>query len=198
MKKLTAILLLLALVLSLAACAPEQTVTETPDPGIEEDAAPTPSREPTPDPAESYTVTESDAAGVYDETGVYFFGVDTVEDISHSLIGLDELEAPIGEMKFTTGELTVTYRIHADEMINADQAGLLFGTMEWANRESVRISNNITTLNYNEGGEAILYWHDVDTGLNCCARFSSIEDKESVVLYANLLYAFIHSDITPE
>ena len=199
MKRLTALLLLFAIILSLAACAPEQSQDDTPDAGQEEDAVPTPSREPMPDPAESYTVTASDAADIYDKTGVYFFdGVDAVEDVSYSLIGLEELEEPIGEMRFTAEGLTVTYRIHSEAMINADQAGLLFGTKELAARESVRISNNITTLDYDEGGEAILYWHDTDAGLNCCVHFSSSENMESVVLYANLLYAFIHSDTTPE
>lgn len=198
MRKITAILLLFALVLSLAACAPGQTADETPAPDIQEDAEPTPSKEPVPDPAESYTVTASDAAGVYEKTGIYFFGVDTVENVSHSLIGEDELDTPIGEMQFSIEGLTVTYRVQADEMINADQAGLLFGSRELENKDSVRISNNITTLRYTEGGEALVFWHDVDAGFNCCALFSTCEDMESVVLYANLLYAFVHSDIKPE
>ncbi|MDD6188925.1 MAG: hypothetical protein PUB32_05025 [Clostridiales bacterium] len=198
MKKITAILLFLALALSLTACAPNRPADEAPDTGLEEDVVPTPSKEPVPDPAESYTVAESDAAGVYDATGVYFFGVDAAQNISQSIIGEDELDEPIGEMRFTTEGLTVTYRVHKDSMINADQAGLLFGTKEWESRESVRISNNIATLNRNEGGEALLYWYDVEKEMNCCAHFSTSEDQEALALYANLLYAFVHSDIMPE
>ena len=201
MNKITAVLLLFALIFSLVACSPEQPAVETPDPDVEveEDVTPTPSKEPMPDPAEYYTVTESDAEGVYEATGLYFFGVDTVVEISHSLIGEEELDEPFGEMRFTSEEgLTVTYRVRVDEMINADQAKLLFGTREWEAQDSVRIGNNITTLYYNEGGEAILCWYDVDAGINCCAHFSSCEDMESLVLYANLLYAFVHSDIKPE
>lgn len=196
MEKIAAILLFLALALSLTACAPSRPPDKAPDTGLKEDTVST--QEPVADPAESYTVTESDASGVYDATGVYFFGVDTVEDIRHSIIGETELDEPIGEMRFTTGGLTVTYRVRKDSAINAEQAGLLFGTKEWESRDSIRISNNITTLDYNEGGEALLYWHDAEMKTDCCAHFSTSEDKESVVLYANLLYAFVHSDIKPE
>ena len=198
MKKLTAILLALALLLSLAACAPVQSGDDTTDPDAD-DSVPAATPDPVPDPAETYTTEESSAEGVYESTGIYFFGVETVKDVSHRIIGEDELDSPIGEMQFTTmDELTVTYRIHADSMINADQAANLFGTRQWTGRDSVHISNNVTTLNYNVGGDAILYWYDTIEGLNCCAHFSTCEDMENVVLYANLLYAFVHSEITPE
>lgn len=201
MKKITAVLLLFAITFSLAACSPEQPQTEQPDPEVSAgaDIPPVQSTQPVEDPAGSYTVSESDAEEVLEKTGVYFFAIDTIEDVSHSLIGSDELEWPYGEMSFSSGDgLKVVYRVRKDEMINADQAKLFFGSREWEIHDSVRIGNNITDLYYNEGGEAILCWYDVEAGINCCIHYSSSDDRESIVLYANLLYAFINSDIKPQ
>lgn len=204
MKRITAMLLLVAMLLSMAACAPDNNVDQPEETPVvdEEDYVP-PSKDPVADPAEEYTVTDSDSVGVYDETGVYFFTPDTVEDVSYRLIGVDELEEAIAELGFTVldkneNPVRITYRVQKSEMIDADKAGVLFGTKELENRESLKISNNITTLRYNEGGEAVVSWHSTDAGKNCCAHFSSCEDNETVFLYANLLYAFVHSDMKPE
>ncbi|MBR6654155.1 MAG: hypothetical protein IKL27_05390 [Oscillospiraceae bacterium] len=204
MKKITAMLLLVAMLLSFAACAPDNNVDQPEEtPVVDEEDYVVPSKDPVADPAEKYTVTDSDSVGIYDETGVYFFTPDTVEDVSYRLIGVDELEETIAELGFTVKDknensVRITYRVQKSEMIDADKALVLFGTKELANKESLKISNNITTFRYDEGGEAIVSWHSTDAGRNCSAHFSSCEDNETVFLYANLLYAFVHSDMKPE
>jgi len=204
MKRITAMLLLVALLLSMAACAPDNNADQPEEtPIVDEEDHVAPSKAPVTDPAEEYTVTDSDSVGVYDETGVYFFAPDTVEDAGYRLIGVDELEDAIAEMSFTVldkneNPVKVTYRVQSSAMIDADKALVLFGTKELANRESLKISNNITTLRYDDGGEAIVSWHSTETGKNCCAHFSSCEDSETLFLYSNLLYAFVHSDMKPE
>lgn len=204
MKRITAMLLLVALLLSFAACAPDNNVDQPEEtPAVGEDDYVVPSKAPVADPAEEYSVTDSDSTAIYDATGVYFFAPDTVENVAYRIIGADELEEVIVEMSFTVQDknenpVEITYRVQNSEMIDADRAGVLFGTKELEKRESLKISNNITTLRYNEGGEAVVSWHSTDAGMNCCAHFSSCEDSETVFLYANLLYAFVHSDMKPE
>ena len=204
MKKITAFLLIFSMVLSLAACAPDNNTVEPENtPPAVEDEGVAPSKPPVADPAEEYTVTESDSNGIYDATGLYFFAPDNIEDVAYNLIGADELEETIAEMSFTVEDrnenpVKVTYRVQKSGMIDADEAATLFGTKELEKRDSLKISNNITTIRYNEGGEAIVYWHSTDAGRNCCAHFSDSSDNETVFLYANLLYALVHSDMKPE
>lgn len=203
MKKITLILLVLLLLLSAAACDKGGPDADIPSPDTEDTGVPAATPEPVEDPAELCTVTESDSAEIYEETGIYFFAPDTVDDVAYSLIGSGELEDPIAEMSFVTVNFeeepfSVVYRVHKEEMINADRAGLLFGTLQLESKDSLHISNNVATMRYNEGGEAIVFWHDTDLGYNCCARFADCSDSEALFVYSNLLYAFLHSDITPE
>lgn len=204
MKKITAFLLIFSIMFSLAACAPDNKPAEPENtPPAAGDNVFIPEKIPVADPADEYTVTESDSTGVYDETGLYLFAPDSIEDAAYSLIGVDELEEAIAEMSFTVQDgsgnvVEVTYRVQKCEMIDAGDAETMFGTKELEKRESLKISNNITTLRYNDGGEALVYWHSVEAGRNCCAHFSSCEDSETVFLYANLLFALVHSELKPE
>lgn len=204
MKRIAAFLLILTLLFSMAACAPDNTVDEPEEtPPVSEDEYVKPSKTPVADPAETYTVTDSDSAGIYEETGVYFFTPDDIEDPTYRLIGVGELSAAIAELGFTVYDnndnpVRVTYRVQDSEMIDADKAAELFGTKELETRESLKISNLIGTIKYTEGGEAIIYWHSTDAGKNCCALLSSCEDNEVIFLYSNLLYALVHSDMKPE
>lgn len=203
MRKITAILLLLALLLSLAACAPDNNVDlpgETPV--GDEDVTVTPSKPPVADPAEVYAAADSDSAAIYEATGVYFFAADTVENINYRIIGEEELDDVIAEMSFTVKDnndknVDVAYRVQKSELIDAQKADVLFGTKELEITGLMNISNIIATLSYDEGGEAVVSWHDADAGINCCAYLSSSEDAETLFLYANLLYAFVHYEANP-
>jgi len=205
MKRITAMLGVFLLLLSLAACAPDDTIGEQPDnaPLVDEEDYVISSKEPVEDPAEVYTAEDSDSVGIYEETGVYFFTPDDIEAAAYRLIGAGELDEAIAELSFTIQDknenpLKVSYRVQKSEMIDADKAEVLFGTRELENRESIKIGNYIATCKYNDDGEAMIYWHSTQTGKNCCALFSSFSDKDAVYLYANLLYAFVHSDMSPQ
>lgn len=203
MKKFALIFLVLLLLLSAAACEKTPVTEDLPPAETEDVGDPLPSKAPAEDPAVTYTTEEVEAAEIYEKTGIYFFAPDTVSDVKYSLIGGDELDAPIAEMSFVTkdtqeNDFAVTYRVHKDDMINADQAGVLFGEPAMETRNTISISNNVATILYDEGGEAVVFWYDTVAGYNCCVRFADCSDREAVLIYSNLLYAFIHSDIKPE
>lgn len=203
MKRIIAFLLSCVLLLSFAACA-QDNIPENEDvpPAVEDDGVPV-EKEPAADPAEKCTVTEIEPEELYEKTGIYFFAPEELEAVSYSIIGEGELKEPIAEMKFTVKDknenpVDITYRVQKNDMINADQAQVLFGTKEFGARNSLNVSNNIATIEYDEGGEAIVYWHCVNAGRNCCVYLSSAADNETVFIYTNLLYAFVNSDIKPE
>ena len=200
-----AFLLSCALLLSMAACGQDNIVEPTPEvepPAVEDDGVAV--EKPTvADPTETYTVEEISSEELYDKTGVYFFAPENLKGVSYRIIGDGELTEPIAEMSFVITnsveqEITISYRVHKNGMINADQAAILFGSKEFTYRGSMNISNSIATLEYNDGGETLAYWYSTDAGRNCCAYFSEGADNETLFIYTNLLYAFVHSDMKPE